>query len=172
MKEMPIPPKHQPVQEFNLDSSKFKKGREFYQDGTLFHGPSFQGIQEVLLLTENRVITQVSLPKMDSRNQGQFLAQTTNPFINDTIVQNLLIWTQEFYDTPCLPSRLHQWDQYQTIPFGVPVWVILNIKNHNEHAVVGDMLVQDEEGVEFFHFTGLEGTISKNLKHMIGKKES
>ena len=172
VKEMPIPPKHPPVREFNLDSSKFKKGREFYQDGTLFHGPSFQGIQEVLLLTENRVITQVSLPQMDPRNQGQFLAQTTNPFINDTIVQNLLIWTQEFYDTPCLPSRLHQWDQYQAIPFGVPVWVILNIKNHNEHAVVGDMLVQDEEGVEFFHFTGLEGTISKNLIRMIGKKGS
>jgi NAD(P)-dependent dehydrogenase (short-subunit alcohol dehydrogenase family) len=171
-KEMPIPPRHQPVQELNLDSSKFRKGSDFYQNGTLFHGPSFQGIQEVLLLTENTVITQVSLPQMNPLNQGQFPAQTINPYINDAIVQNLLIWTQEFYDAPCLPSRLHQWDQYQMVPFGVPVWVILNIKNHNEYAVVGDMLVQDEEGVEFFHFTGLEGTISKHLNHMIGKKES
>lgn len=171
-KKMPIPPRHQPVRELNLDSSKFKKGSDFYQNGTLFHGPSFQGIQEVLLLTENKVITQVSLPQMDLLNQGQFLAQTINPYINDAIVQNLLIWTQEFYDAPCLPSRLHQWDQYQMVPFGMPVWVILNIKSHNEHAVVGDMLVQDEEGVEFFRFTGLEGTISKHLKRMIGRKGS
>jgi len=171
-KKMPIPPRHQTVRELNLDSSKFKKGSDFYQNGTLFHGPSFQGIQEVLLLTENKVITQVSLPQMDPLNQGQFLAQTINPYINDAIVQNLLIWTQEFYDAPCLPSRLHQWDQYQMVPFGMPVWVILNIKSHNEHAVVGDMLVQDEEGVEFFRFTGLEGTISKHLKRMIGRKGS
>jgi len=171
-KKMPIPPSHQPVRELNLDSSKFKKGSDFYQNGTLFHGPSFQGIQEVLLLTENKVITQVSLPQMDPLNQGQFLSQTINPYINDAIVQNLLIWTQEFYDAPCLPSRLHQWDQYQMVPFGMPVWVILNIKSHNEHAVVGDMLVQDEEGVEFFRFTGLEGTISKHLKRMIGRKGS
>ena len=171
-KEIPAPPKHRPVREFNLDSSKHRKGSDFYQGGILFHGPSFQGIQEVLLLNENSVITRVSLPQMDPVDQGQFPAQTTNPYINDAIVQSLLIWTQEFYDAPCLPSRLHQWDQYRIIPFGVPVWVILNITYHNEHAVVGNILVQDEVGGEFFHFTSLEGTISKHLKRLIGKKGS
>ena len=163
-KEMPVPPKHQPVRELNLDESKYRKGRDFYEDGTLFHGPSFQGIQKVLLLNENNVITQVSLPHMDPLVQGQFPARTTNPYINDAIVQSLLIWTQEFYDAPCLPSRLHQWNQYRMIPFGMPIWVILNIAYHNEHAVLGNILIQDEEGDEFFSFTGLEGTISNHLK--------
>lgn len=171
-KEIPAPPKHQPVREFNLDSSMFRKGIDFYQNGTLFHGPSFQGIQELLQINESSMITRVSLPQMDPRHQGQFPAQTTNPYINDAIVQSLLIWTQEFYDTPCLPSRLHQWDQYRIIPFRLPVWVVLNITYHNEHAVVGDILVQDEEGFLFFHITGLEGTISKHLKRFIGKKNS
>ena len=171
-KDIQVPPRNKPIQEFNLDSSKFRKGIDFYQDGTLFHGPSFQGIQEVLLLNENSVITQVSLPQMDPFDQGQFTARTTNPFINDAIVQSLLIWTQEFNDAPCLPSRLHEWDQYRIIPFGVPAWAILTITYHNDFAVVGDILVQDEEGFEFFHFKGLEGTISRNLKRFIGKKDS
>lgn len=171
-KEMPVPPKHQPVRELNLDESKYRKGRDFYEDGTLFHGPSFQGIQKVLLLNENNVITQVSLPHMDPLVQGQFPARTTNPYINDAIVQSLLIWTQEFYDAPCLPSRLHQWNQYRMIPFGMPIWVILNIAYQNEHAVLGNILVQDEEGDEFFSFTGLEGTISNHLKRFIRKQDT
>ncbi len=61
---------------------------------------------------------------MDTRVQGQFPVRSTNPFINDAAVQSLLVWTQEFYDAPCLPSRLHQWDNYKVVPFDEPVYVI------------------------------------------------
>ncbi len=147
-------------------------GADFYADGTLFHGPSFQGIQEVLRVDKQSVVTKVSLPPMSAQNQGQFPARTTNPYINDAIVQSLLIWTQEFYNAPCLPSRLHEWDQYRTVPFGVPVWVTLTVTHHNQHAVVGDILVQDEDGGEYYSFKGLEGTVSSHLKRFIGRKGS
>ncbi len=171
-KELLTPHKHQSIQELNLDSSKYIKGIGFYQNGTLFQGPSFQGIQELLLLNEDSVITKVSLPKMEPINQGQFPARTINPYINDAIIQSLLLWTQKFYDAPCLPSRMHQWDQYRMIPFGTSIWAILNITYHNDHAVVGNILVQDEEGGEFLNFIGIEGTISKHLKRFIGNKDS
>ena len=154
----------------SLDESSFKPGIDFYQDGTLFHGPAFQGIQELLQINENRVITRVYLPEMDTRVQGQFPVRSTNPFINDAAVQSLLVWTQEFYDAPCLPSRLHQWDNYKVVPFDEPVYVILDVTYHNENAVVGDILVQDENGSEFFKLSGLEGTVSKHLKKFISRK--
>jgi len=169
--KIPDPPIHPSIGQLNLDQSSFKSGNDLYKDGTLFHGPSFQGVKELLQLNEKRVITRVSLPEMSTQNQGQFTVRSTNPFINDAAVQSLLIWTQEFYDAPCLPSRLHQWDHYKIVPFGLPVWVILNVTYHNEHAVVGDILVQDEEGCEYFKFSGLEGTISKQLKRFIGRKD-
>ncbi len=169
-KELPVSPVHTPGRELGLDRSKIIDGSQFYQNGILFHGPSFRGIQEVLQLNENGVISQVALPRLDELQQGQFPVRNTNPFINDAIVQNLLIWTQEFYGSPCLPSRLHQLDHYQLIPFGCQVWAILKITYHNEHAVIGDILVQDEEGRELLSFTGLEGTISKHLKRFIGKQ--
>jgi NAD(P)-dependent dehydrogenase (short-subunit alcohol dehydrogenase family) len=171
-KEKLTPHKHPSIQELNLDSSKFMNGIDFYRNGTLFHGPSFQGIQELLFLNEDSVITKVSLPKMNPVDQGQFPARTINPYINDAVVQSLLLWTQKFYEAPCLPSRLHQWDQYRTIPFGTSIWAILNVTYHNDHAVVGNILVQDEAGNEYFNFTGLEGTISKHLKRFIGNKDS
>ena len=172
VRELPAPPKHRSVRELGLDAAGHRPGVDFYQDGTLFHGPSFQGVQEVLQINDSGVIMRVSLPNMSQMAQGQFPALSTNPYVNDAIVQSLLIWTQEFYDAPCLPSRLHQWDQYRNIPFDTPVWVILNVTYHNQHAVVGDLLVLDEDGSEFYEFRGLEGTVSSYLKRFIGKKES
>ncbi|HUV15726.1 MAG TPA: SDR family NAD(P)-dependent oxidoreductase [Pelolinea sp.] len=170
VKELPARPNHQIIRDLQLNSSESRKGSEFYRDGTLFHGPLFQGVQEVLLINEKNVVTRVSLPPIDFETQGQFSAQAANPFINDAVVQSLLIWTQDFYQTPCLPSRLHEWIQYRNVPFNELIWVILTVTYHNDHAVSGDILVLDESGDEFFHFTGLEGTISKQLSRYIGKK--
>jgi NADP-dependent 3-hydroxy acid dehydrogenase YdfG len=166
------PLRHHPsIKALELDSSKYLDGKSLYQDGTLFHGPSFHGIQQVLQIDKEKVIIRVLIPQIEGSVQGQFSARITNPFINDAIVQSLLLWTQEFYDAPCLPSRLHKWEQFRMIPFDVPVWAILSITYHNDHAVVGNILVQDENGGEFFTFTGLEGTISNHLKRFIGKKD-
>ena len=170
IKGFPDQPVNLPIKKMNLDETSFKSGSDLYQDGTLFHGPVFQGIQKLLQINKERVVTKVSLPKIDPRVQGQFPVRSTNPFINDAAVQSLLIWTQEFYDAPCLPSRLHRWDNYKTVPFDEPVNVILDVTYHNENAVVGDITVQDENGYVFYKFTGLEGTVSKHLKRFIGRK--
>lgn len=170
VRNLPEQPVHLAINKMNLDKSSFKSGGDLYQNGTLFHGPVFQGIQELLQINEERVVTKVSLSEIDARVQGQFPVRSTNPFINDAVVQSLLIWTQEFYDAPCLPSRLHRWDNYKTVPFDEPVNVILDVTYHNESAVVGDITVQDENGHVFYKFTGLEGTVSKHLKRFIGRK--
>lgn len=167
-----VPPAPCPASLTALERNNFqpKDGKEYYSNGTLFHGPCFQGIQEVVLLDEKQVVIKVMLPSLSPQIQGQFPARITNPFINDAIVQSLLLWTQAYCDAPCLPSRLHQWEHYRPIPFGVPVWAFLEIVQHNQHAVVGNISVQDENGAEYFRFTGLEGTVSQHLKRFIGKK--
>lgn len=169
-KERPSSPVHPTISELGINPDQVKDGMKLYQDGTLFHGPAFRGIREVLMLDKSKVICRIFLPELDSSVQGQFPVQSTNPFINDAVVQTLLVWTQEFYGSPCLPSRLHQLDHYRLIPFEIPVVATLKVTYHNEHAVVGDILVQEEDGREFMRFIGLEGTISKHLNRFIGKK--
>jgi NAD(P)-dependent dehydrogenase (short-subunit alcohol dehydrogenase family) len=154
----------------DFEKLDMKDGRIFYEDGTLFHGPLFQGIQKVAFDGDEKVITRIMLPPMSYQGQGQFPVGSVNPYINDAVVQSLLIWSQEVYSAPCLPSRLREWVQYRPIPFGVPIWAVLNVAYHNEHAVTGDLIVAGEDGREYFRFNGLEGTISQQLNRYIGKK--
>lgn len=166
-RELPSAPVH-PVTGFA--KLAMVEGSNFYEDGTLFHGPLFRGIQQVAFDQREKVITKINLPLMNDRTQGQFPVGSTNPFINDAIVQSLLIWSQENYAAPCLPSRLKEWVQYRPIPFGVPIWAVLTVTYHSEHAVAGDILVIGEDGREYFHYVGLEGTISQHLNRYIGRK--
>jgi NAD(P)-dependent dehydrogenase (short-subunit alcohol dehydrogenase family) len=168
MRELPVPPV------FQLPEGVFENainGSLLYQDGTLFHGPSFQGVERVLHISKGKLVMQVVLPEMSDRIQGQFPAYTANPFIYDAIVQCLLIWAQFFYQAPCLPSSLRKLEQFMPIPFGVPCMVTMDIESQSSTAVVGNILVQDGQGNAYMRIDGLQGTISQLLNRYIGKRE-
>ncbi len=167
MREMPAAPA------FDLASGNPDEsiaGSALYQDGTLFHGPSFQGVEKVLHLSRGKLVMQVVLPHLEDRIQGQFPAYTANPFIYDAIVQSLLIWAQYFYQAPCLPSSLRRLEQFKPVPFGVPSRVTMEIESQSSTAVVANILVQDDQGYTYVRLDGLEGTISPHLNRFIGRK--
>ncbi len=168
VRDLPVPPV------FHLESGvegEGISGSQLYQDGTLFHGPSFQGVERVLHLSRGKLVMQVVLPHMEDRIQGQFPAYTANPFIYDAIVQCLLIWAQYFYQAPCLPSSLRKLEQFKPIPFGVPCTVTMEVESQSSTSVVGNILVQDDQGATYMRLDGLEGTISPYLNRFIGKRE-
>ena len=152
------------------DSDEDIAGSMLYQDGTLFHGPSFQGVERVLHLSRGKLVMQVILPHVEDRIQGQFPAYTANPFIYDAIVQSLLIWAQYFYQSPCLPSSLRRLEQFMPIPFNVPCRVTMEIETQSNTAVVANLLVQDNLGRTYVRLDGLEGTLSPHLNRFIGRK--
>jgi len=142
-------------------------GKALYEDGTLFHGPSFQGVQRVTSLDEDRLVLECLLPSVPPDRQGQFPLQTYNPFAYDAIVQSLLIWAQRFYQAPCLPSYLAKLEQFRAVPFGKLCLVEMKIISHNQTSVVADIIVTDTQGEVLAKFTGLQGTISLALKRLI-----
>ncbi len=145
-------------------------GEVLYQDGTLFHGPHFQGIEKVYTLEPEHLVMRCFLPPIPDTAQGQFLVQTSNPFLNDAIVQCLLVWSQHFEQAPCLPSRLDRLEQWLPVRFGQPYIITLEVQSHTDTSVVGDILVQDMNGQVVQKLTALEGTISHLLKRRIGTK--
>ena len=170
VKTMPSTPVHiLPLNGNNLEQ-KHIMGETLYRDGTLFHGPAFQGVQRVLNISEGRLILECNLPAISPEQQGQFPLQTSNPFIYDAIVQSLLIWTQQYYQAPCLPSHLVQLDQFTAIPFNQTCLVDMQIVSHSETSVVADIWVVDSKGNVYVKFTQLQGTISPLLKRFIGVK--
>jgi NAD(P)-dependent dehydrogenase (short-subunit alcohol dehydrogenase family) len=168
MRELPAPPVY--LLE-NRPTEETISGSLLYQNGTLFHGPSFQGVKRVLHISKGKLAMEVVLPHMEDRIQGQFPAYTANPFIYDAIVQCVLIWAQYFYQAPCLPSSLRKLEQYKPIPFGVPCRVTMEVESQSSSSVVGNILVQDDQGQTYIRLNGLEGTISPNLNRYIGKRE-
>jgi NAD(P)-dependent dehydrogenase (short-subunit alcohol dehydrogenase family) len=143
-------------------------GKALYEDGTLFHGPSFQGVQRVVSLGEDRLVLECLLQPISPDRQGQFPLQTYNPFAYDAIVQSLLIWAQRYYQAPCLPSHLVRLEQFRGIPFGTLSIVDMKIVSHNQTSVVADIIVTDTQGAVLAKFTSLQGTISPALKRFIG----
>ncbi len=167
LREVPATTRHELELPAGLESNTGFPGKPLYTDGTLFHGPSFQGVQRVISLGEERLVLECLLQPIPADRQGQFPLQTYNPFIYDAIVQSMLIWAQRYYQAPCLPSHLVRLEQFQAIPFGVLILVDMLIVSHNETSVVADLIVTDADGVVLAKFTSLQGTISPALKRFI-----
>ncbi len=143
-------------------------GKQLYEDGTLFHGATFQGVNQVLHMSPGKLVMECILPKLDPAWTGQFPVQTSNPYIYDAVVQCLLIWAQTYYQAPCLPASLIKLEQFKAIPFEKPFLVFMEIKSHRETSVVADITVTDMNGEVYVQITSLEGTISLHLKRIIG----
>ena len=168
VREMPQTSIHKINMQANSDEGGGILGKALYEDGTLFHGPSFQGVKRVISLGEDRLVLEVLLQPIPPDKQGQFQLQTYNPFAYDAIVQSLLIWAQRFYQAPCLPSHLIKLEQFRPIPFGVLSIVDMKIVSHNQTSVTADIIVTNTEGSILAKFTALQGTISPALKRYIG----
>jgi len=170
LKNLPPAPPHELPIHFNNIEQEHIQSDALYHDGTLFHGPSFQGVKRVLDVSKSRIVLECHLPDIFAEGQGQFPVQTSNPFIYDAIVQSLLIWTQHFVQTPCLPSHLERLTQYRTIPFDWPILVDMHIVSQTDTSIIADLFVVDEAGNLFAKFTHLQGTISPLLKRFNGSK--
>ena len=169
LREMPPTTTHHVDRQPSGGTNEGIPGKALYEDGTLFHGPSFQGVQRVNSLGDDRLVLECLLQPIPPDRQGQFPLQTYNPFVYDAIVQSLLIWAQRYYEAPCLPSHLVRLEQFRAIPFGVLSLVDMKIVSHNQTSVVADIIVTDAQGEILAKFTGLQGTISPSLKRFIGR---
>jgi hypothetical protein len=168
VRNVPAAPTREVAAQLPAQNDSVLSGKELYKNGTLFHGPSFQGVDRVLHVSQGKLVMQCVLPKVDETRQGQFPVQNSNPFIYDAIVQCLLIWAQYYYQAPCLPSRLRKFDQYRPIPFEQPCLVTMEVESQSETSVVGNITVTDPQGEVYVEIAGLEGTISQQLKRFIG----
>ncbi len=143
-------------------------GSTLYADNTLFHGPAFQGVDELLSLDQTGLQMKIYHPQVEARDQGQFPVRNANPFINDAVVQCLLIWTQKMLQAPCLPSSAEALEQFMPLNFDEPYFVELKIRSQSQTAVLGDITVSDSDRRVCLRILGLEGTISRQLGRFIG----
>lgn len=143
-----------------------RPGSELYHDGTLFHGPRFQGIEEVLQLTPDCARLRCRLPAISAVDQGQFPVQTLNPFLLDIQLQSLLVWVRHTYAAASLPLNIARIEQYHSLKFATPFFVSLEVRSHDAHRLTADIFTHDANGRLYLKLTAASVTISPQLNRL------
>jgi NAD(P)-dependent dehydrogenase (short-subunit alcohol dehydrogenase family) len=141
-------------------------GAPLYHNGTLFHGPSFQGVRRVLNASATRLTLECALPATTVETQGQFPAQNFNPFLADVLLQSMVIWARRFYNAGSLPLSLPTCAHYAAPCPGDVFYVSLEVRAHDATKLVADLVAHDDAGKIYARFEGAEVTISAELNRL------
>ncbi|MBF0240214.1 MAG: SDR family NAD(P)-dependent oxidoreductase [SAR324 cluster bacterium] len=161
-----VMPERAVYQSLDLTRREPVDGNIFYQNGTLFHGPLFQSIEEVLNLQAEKLTMRCKAVAVNEAVQGQFPVRTFDPFSADVQFQAMLIWARHFYDAASLPSRAGIGEHYLSVPAGATFYVSLDIRKHSASNLVADITVHDENGLIYTRVINAEVTLSKQLNRL------
>jgi NADP-dependent 3-hydroxy acid dehydrogenase YdfG len=141
-------------------------GEALYGDGTLFHGWSFQGIEQVLGLHEDGLVMRCVLPTVDRAYQGQFPIQAFNYFMVDIGLQAIGVWARKTYDMGSLPLRAAKGEFWGNATFGQTFYVTMEVASHTDTNVTATITLYDEHQRIFARISDLEVTMSSRLNSM------
>lgn len=141
-----------------------KNGTTFYQDGTLFHGKSYQGIEQLFYAKETDMLMSCKAPAIPLSTQGQFAAKAVNPYYIDILYQGFIIWLDKFKDgAKGLPVSTKSVTLYKDIQFDERLFSTIEVEKVDDFKLVATCKVFDEEGNLYLETKGGTMTISKDL---------
>ena len=138
-------------------------GADFYQNGTLFHGPMFQVIERGLNASTEKLTLLCTAPALSVQGQGQFPVATMHLCAIDAKFQSLLVWVRQFKEAGALPTRFGRCEHYREIPSGRSFFLSLDITEATNARVNGTITLHDETGRIYSRLIDAEATISKRL---------
>lgn len=141
-------------------------GATLYTDGTLFHGPSFRGIERVVNLDARRATLRCVLPAAYVSAPGQFHAGTVNPFLLDVMFQPPLVAARRLRSAASLPLACRRGEQYRPLSFDQPFFVTMLLRSNNEHELSADLVAHDAAGQVYLQVFGETVTISQQLNQL------
>jgi NAD(P)-dependent dehydrogenase (short-subunit alcohol dehydrogenase family) len=165
--QLPKAPLHDRI---DLSDTHNLPGSAFYQDGTLFHGPKFQGIEQVLNINEQGLTLECKLHENSGSEEGQFASQDFNPFALDLAFQAMLIWVWRFHHSGSLPLKTETLEHFRKVPFETPFYLSMSVNRDSATVLSANLFLHDEEGLMYARMSGAEVTMSKSLNALFGKK--
>jgi hypothetical protein len=154
-----------------LTAKMVNEAAELYQNGTLFHGESLQGISHLVECNEQGLVLACQVPEIATKKQGDFTMSTDNIFANDLVYQAMLVWTQKKLALGSLPSTTQSWQTFAHVQRGQIFYVSLvvvkapvkNAKLKNA-TVIANVSLIDQQGQHLAVIKGVEVTASENLQ--------
>ncbi len=142
-----------------------------YQNGTLFHGGSFQGLKRILNISADKLTAECRLDNIEQRKQGQFPVQTFNPYTGDILFQCLLVWVRHFYDLSSLPLQVQKLEQFRPLSFDQEFYVSLEIHSKSDTNVFASATASDSQGQIYIRISSMQVTASARLNLLFLKND-
>jgi len=133
----------------------------FYTDGTLFHGPSFQGVKELISQDKGRLVLKLQVEEPQSL--AGYEPAVINPMAEDQSLQAMLIQARHLSGNASLPLAIESYQSYRTLPYGVPVYLDLQVTRFEPGKLIAEVGLCDDQGVLYSKMSGAEVTISEKL---------
>lgn len=136
---------------------------ELYNGETLFHGPLFQGISELLSYDEHRLTARCHKVPLSPIEQGQFSARHIDAFTADIALQTMLIWARLLRGAGSLPSACESFQFVEPFPENGEYYVTLVNPDWKPAGLAVECYMHDAGGKVFvkgFMSTTLDKTLS------------
>lgn len=137
-----------------------------YRDGTLFHLGNFQGIKQLIGLSDRGLVARCLVKQIEAKKQGQFSIQNFNPYTADLLFQCLLVWVRHFYQLGSLPVKVEKIEHFQLLPFDREFFVNLEIQSSNETKVIANATACDSYGQVYLKIYQMQVTPSASLNQL------
>lgn len=165
LQTIPDPPHHEIPQYADADRTPIP-GQVLYNNGTLFHRFSFQGVQEVTMISREGLTMRCSLEPINERYQGQFPVQAFNYFMADIGLQAIGIYARHFYDAGSLPLRAMHGEHFMNVDFGQIFFVTMRVLSATSTDISAEIILYDEHQRIYMIVSDIAVTMSKNLNPM------
>ena len=143
-----------------------KEASELYTNGTLFHGQSLQGIQEVIVCDEKGLLLKCQVPEIAMSKQGDFSLELHNVFANDLVYQAMLVWVRKQLSMGSLPSSTKSWTSYQQVKPNELFYLKLKVVEQGPTKLIADVSLISEDRKLLAEIKSAEVTVSENLNDL------
>jgi len=151
-------------QEAELQRLRQASQQAYYQDGSLFHLDSLQGLKADLKTGDESLWFACQLPASHRQKASGFnLQQAHNQvFVNDLVYQAMLVWVRQNMGQGSLPSTTKAW-QYIAVPSSDNFLIQVERPSVNGQSVSANINVVSESGELLAKLEACEVTASESL---------
>ena len=152
-----------------------ESAKALYSNGTLFHGPSLQGISDILECNEHGLLLRCQVPAVAVEKQGDFplsnSGEQSNIFANDLAYQAMLVWAKKELGLGSLPSSTQSWTVYREVTLDECFYLQLTVvkssgKGKQRGALTADIQLISESNEILSEIKSAKVTASANLNDL------
>ncbi|MFE7659507.1 SDR family NAD(P)-dependent oxidoreductase [Streptomyces celluloflavus] len=134
----------------------------WYEDGTLFHGPTLRGLRRILADCDGRLVLEGRL-RDRAIGTGTCAGQRYSPVLGDLLLQAALVHVRRSQDTGSLPTVIGRAELHSSLPDGEPFLIVVDRGEAEQETVTCSVTACDRDGAVLQRLSGLVLVTSPGL---------